>query len=523
MKIPFIGAKKRAPESGAGLAELTPRKRSKFFGRNLAQMFKASVTNKNDNWGGIPQSIDAFITLRQPVLVARSREQWSNNDYVRAFVRLLRQNVIGPQGVIMQAKVEKPRGGMDKDVNAAIEADWSVWGQAGNCDVTGQLSWRDAECLAVETAARDGEFIIRLVYGADAGSHGFAIQFIDAQRLPVNYENYRMDKSGGFIRQGIEFNRYGRPVAYHFTSTDEYDAYYYSTNGRGFVRVPADEIIHRFVHEVVGQRRGIPWASTSLHRLHHLQGFEDAAVANARAGATQMGFIQYRDGFGPENEDDCDVSSTIDAEPLSFHELPEGAELKEFKPQYPNGEFVTFHKAMLRGAAAGMGVLYNNVAGDLEGVNFSSIRQGTLDERERYKDLQSWIIEALHVPVRDAWLKWRLLNGGIKTKNGKPLHAEKLSTYKAASWQPRRWAWIDPKSDVTANVTAIRAGLTSPSQVIREQARDPEAVFKEIAEDIAMMRAAGIEEDFISVMFGLLPAPEASPHNADESVAKAPS
>lgn len=512
MKFPFFGGKK---------APAAKQKRS-MVGRGFSQMFKAGNVNDNDSWNAAPMSPDAFITLRQPVLVARSREQWSNNDYVRGFVRMIRQNIVGPHGVTMKAKAETPSGKLDKNANTAHESEWENWGQAGVCDVTGQLSWRDVQCLAVETTARDGEFIIRLIYGADAGPAGFAVQFIDAQRLSVRYENYSKNNDGGFIRQGIEFNKYGRPVAYHFTSTDEWDSYYYSIDGRGFVRVPADEIIHRFLHEMVGQRRGLPWASTSLFRLHNLQGFEDAAVQNARAGATQMGFIQYREGFGPEADNDVDVASTIDAEPLSFHELPEGAELKEFKPQYPNGEFNTFHKAMLRGASSGMGVSYNNLANDLEGVNFSSIRQGTLDERENYKHLQEWLIEALVEPVHAAWLAYNLLSGAIKVKSGKPLSPEKLTMYKKVHWQPRRWQWIDPKSDVTANVTAIRAGLTSPSQVIREQGRDPEVVFKEIAADIEMMREAGIDPDFISVMFGILPAPEASPNKADESAAKVP-
>ena len=71
-------------------------------------------------------------------------------------------------------------------------------------------------------------------------------------------------------------------------------------------------------------------------------------------------------------------------------------------------------------------------------------------------------------------------------------------------------------------MTEIRAGLTSPSQVIREQGRDPDTVYQEIADSIEQMRANGIPEDFIMVMFGLLPAPEAAPSKADESVAKQP-
>lgn len=483
--------------------------RRTLLGRSLSQLFKSAQPHGNDSWTATPITPDAWISLHHPALVARSREQWSNNDYVKAFVRLVRQNVVGPQGITMQAKATKPRGGLDSDLNSALEDWWRKWCEQGNCDVTGKLSWRAVLCLLAETAARDGEFIMRLCYGKDAGPMQFAVQLIDPQRLSVRYENAKVDDKGGFIRHSIEYNRFGRPVAYHFASTDEWDAYYYSYAGKGFVRIPADEIIHGFVVEQVSQRRGLPWASTSLFRLHHLQGFEDAAVQNARASAAKMGFIQWKEGFGPEADENTDVASTIDAEPLSFHELPEGAELAEWSPNYPTGEFAVFHKAMLRGAAAGMGVLYNNMAGDLEGVNFSSIRQGTLDEREHWKELQSWLIENACIPVYKAAVRYQLLAGAIANKAGKPVPATRLADCLKVEWQPRRWAWIDPRADQDANTASIRGGQNSFSAVIRDQGRDPETVFQEIAADLAAMKAAGIPDDVVHLfMTGEPPAPE---------------
>jgi lambda family phage portal protein len=485
----------------------TKRKRT-MLGRGVFGMFKSSEVDANDSWSATPISPDSFITRRQMSLVARSREQWSNNDYVRSFMRLVRQNVVGPQGVTMQSKATTARGKLDKELNAAHEALWEDFCKRGNCEVTGQLSMRALCNLVMETTARDGEFFARKIYGEDAGAFGFALQMIDPQRLPVWYENYQRNQDGGFIRHGIEFNRYGRPVAYHFASTDEWDAYYYAYAGQGFVRIPAGEIIHGFLHELVGQRRGLPWASTSLFRLHHLQGFEDAAVQNARAGATKMGFIQYKEGFGPEAEDDSDIGASINAEPLSFHELPEGAEFKEFSPQYPNNEFAPFHKAMLRGAAAGMGVLYNNMAGDLEGVNFSSIRQGTLDEREHWKDLQQYLVEEFLDIVHSDWIKLQLLRGALKVKS-KPVPATRLLDCRKITFQGRRWQWIDPRADVDGALSSIRGGLTSFSQVIREQGRDPEAVFAEFAADIEAMKAAGIsEETIMTFLLGREPMPE---------------
>jgi lambda family phage portal protein len=526
MKIPFFGKRTEAaaPITRAALADVpnTPPKR-RWMGRMLSGMFKSSVVNPNDQWTAIPLPPDQFITLRQPALVARSREQWSNNDYVRGYVRRCRQNIVGEHGVKLQAKPMRANGKIDKNAAQAIEDAWTEWGELGNCDVTGTMTWRELQALAIEHASRDGEFIFRKVRGADAGPFGFALQLLDPQRLQVRYEANAFGIAGNFIRNGIEFNRYGRPVAYHFASTDEMDAYfYYSMAGKGFVRVPADEIIHGFVKEMASQRRGIPWTATGLFRMHHLQGFEDAAVQNARASASKMGFIKYEDGFGPEADDDTNVADTINAEPLSFHELPAGASIQPWDPQYPSGEFAVFQKSMLRGASTGWGVAYNSLANDLEGVNFSSIRDGKVDERDNWKELQGWLISVLCKPVFNEWLKIALLSEKITDTKGKPLPATKLATFKKVIWQGRRWAWIDPKSDATAKVTEIRAGLTSPSQVIREQARDPEKVFAEIAQDIEDMKAAGIPETIVNIIFGVAPAPEPAPSKGDVSQGKEP-
>ena len=491
------------------------------------RMFKAALANRNDKWTTQLESPDSFISRHQRVLVARSRHQWANNDYVKNFVRLVRQNVVGPQGIVLQAQVKKVRGGkLDSEANDAVETAWAEWSKAANCDVTGKRSLWKIQRLVMATTVRDGEFIIRKVTGADAGPWGFALQLIDPQRLPPDYDVARLN-NGGFIRHGIEFNKYGRPTFYHFGSDDESDSQYYQIAGRGYIKVPAENIIHGFLEELIGQRRGLPWAATSLFRLRHLAGFEDAAVQNARASASKMGFIQYEQGYGPDSDED-DGPLTIDAEPLSFHELPDGATLANWDPTYPNGEFAVFNKAMLRGAAAGMGVLYNNLAGDLEGVNFSSIRQGTLDEREHWKDLQQWLTETLMQPLYEDWLPRALLAGHIKSK-GKPLPPTRLDALRDVAWQGRRWQWIDPNADVKAAVESKNNMLASPGQLIRESGRDPETVWKESARDVRAMIDALVSEGIpeakatdmvlLSMAAGRAPIKEAAKSTNDEGKA----
>ncbi|HDR9259621.1 TPA: phage portal protein [Burkholderia vietnamiensis] len=473
--------------------------------------FKAAGFNRlTGSWSATAVPADWIITRNLRPLVARSREQCMNNDYAKSFLRLCRQNIVGQNGVVMKAAFKKPRGGMDAEVNAALKGAWEDWGHKKTASASGKRSWTAIQRQCVQSAAQDGEFFVRIIMGPDAGPWGFSLQVIDPLRVPIDY-NVDTYNQKNFIRHGIEFTQYGRPVAYHLTTVDEGEAEYQYA-GVGYVRVPADEMIHGYREDLVGQKRGLPWMATALFRLNHMGGFEDAAIINARVGASKMGFVKWQEGHSPTTEEGDEPGLDFDAEPGTFNVLPEGAELQEWLPQYPSGEFLPVYKTLLRGASAGMGVAYNNLANDLENVNFSSIRQGTLDEREHWKELQEWLIEDLIQPVFEAWLRYSLLKGRITTSNGTPLPAALLAKLtKAVSWQPRRWQWIDPTADVDAAINSMNALLKSPGKIIREWGDDPAETWAEFAADITAMKEAGIPDQYImGLLSGKLANPTAS-------------
>jgi len=119
-------------------------------------------------------------------------------------------------------------------------------------------------------------------------------------------------------------------------------------------------------------------------------------------------------------------------------------------------------------------VSYNSLSSDLEGVSFSSIRSGTLEERDQWRVNQQWMIDHFLSRVYDEWLKMVLLNGALKfTFND----YDKLS---AVRWQPRGWAWVDPLKDIKANTEAVTAGIKTSSEVIAEQGGDIEDVYAQL-------------------------------------------
>ncbi|RYH04122.1 phage portal protein [Salipiger sp. IMCC34102] len=452
-----------------------------------------------------PMSADAIVDRNQRVLVAQSREQSTVNDYMKSFLRIAERSIVGANGIILQAQTRKRDGTLDVEANNALEAWWAKWCRAEHCDVTGKRSFRRICKAIVGGAARDGEFMVREVRGRDAGPMRYALQVLDPQRCPVDYNVDRMP-NGRFVRQGIEFNRAGRPLAYYFASDDPSVAGY-SFGGRSLDRIPAEQIIHGFVEDVLGQRRGLPWAATALWRLGMLDGFEKAALKNARTAASLGGFIEWETGEGPDRDEELeDEELYFEPEEGLYQELPPGARVKNVPSQYPTGEFTPFHKAMLRGAGAGMGVSYVSFANDLEGVNFSSIRQGVVDERDHWMDLQEWLIEVLVDRVYRGALEPALLMG-IVVGDGVRLGPENLERYQAVRWQPRRWPWVDPTKDIAAEISAKDNLLTSPSEIIQRRGGDPDTVWRQYAQDIAAMRAAGMPEEFImAAVLGVAPA-----------------
>jgi len=358
--------------------------------------------------------------------------------------------------------------------------------------VCGSVGFADIQRLVMSGMAVDGEFLARKVFGRDAGKYGYQLQLLDPELLDVTFDQ-ELD-GGNFVYMGIEYSEYGKPVAYHLLDR-HHDRGVNVEFRRERKRIPADLIIHLFIPDLVQQKRGVPWTASALNRLKNLAGYEHAAVVNARVGASKMGFFTRGEEAGEyTGEEQSDGSLVTDADPGTFEVLPDGYGFSAFNPDYPHSQYAEFTKACLRGAASGLGISYNTLANDLEGVNFSSIRAGVLEDREMWKELQEFLIESFLLDVFEDWLRMALLTSNIKVK-GKALNITRFDRYNSPRWMPRRWAWVDPLKDSKANESLVSMNAASISEVIRDRGRDPEQVYNEIARDKEIMQELGIKSE----------------------------
>jgi hypothetical protein len=93
-------------------------------------------------------------------------------------------------------------------------------------------------------------------------------------------------------------------------------------------------------------------------------------------------------------------------------------------------------------------------------VNYSSARIAELSERDSWMVMQCWFIHSFCKRVYEEWLAGALLGGWITFPNGgKSMPADKYQKFvEAASFQGRRWSWIDPMKEVGAAIEAVGPG-----------------------------------------------------------------
>lgn len=443
----------------------------------------AQASRLTQDWIAQVMSADQAIKRDLRKLRDRSRALVRDFSYASRFVQACAENIAGPHGVRLQVRVATTDGTFKRTLNDEVEEKWAEWCDAENCTVDGTLSFVDLQHLLCETLPQDGAFLVRMVPGFPGNKFRFALQVLDADQLDHELTVARTATSNE-IRQGVEVDRWGRRVAYHLWSQHPTE---YGRGARVRERVPADDIIHGYIQRRPGQTHGVPWFAPVLLDERMLQGFQEAAVTNARIGASKTFFLT----FDPEKADSAtsglETSVTMDVEPGVGQVLPAGYTPVDHDPTYPSGEYDPFTKSILGSVATGLRVSHMTLTGDIRGANYSSSRMGQFPERDAWCLLQGMFIRTLHRRVYPAWVKTSVLAGALDVP---PREIERV--LRSARWMPRGFAYIDPDKDITARLKEVDAGVSTLTNLCLEKGLDYEEVIAERQREIALAKSAGV-------------------------------
>jgi lambda family phage portal protein len=450
--------------------------------RSASDYEAAAATRRTTGWAPSTGDINTLVFQSVDTLRSRSRDMVRRNPWATNALDAFIGNCIGT-GIKPQS--QHP----DADVKEQIQALWLKW--TDEADASGLTDFYGLQTLACRSVMEAGECLVRLRprLPKDGLSVPLQLQVLEAEHLPTN--ETRKLENGNYVRAGIEFNGIGKRVAYRIYREHPGDALNPMASTE-IVRVSADSVLHLFRPLRPGQLRGQPWLTQVLIKLYELDQYDDAELVRKKTAAMFAGFVTKnapQDSLLGEANPDATGAALAGLEPGTLQVLLPGEDVKFSSPADVGAAYETFMRVQLRSIAAGMGITYEQLTGDLTGVNYSSIRAGLLEFRRRCEQFQHQVIVfQMCRPIWRAWIDAAVLSGALP----KP---QDLSLYYDVKWIPPGFAWVDPLKDIKAQIMAVRAGFKSRAEVVSEQGYDVEGTDAEIAADNARADSLGNKYD----------------------------
>lgn len=351
-------------------------------------------------------------------------------------------------------------------MRAHLHGLWGRW--IDRADFDGAGDFYALQALMVRQMVEAGESFCRFRFGDE----WLQLQVLPPEMIPVETVMPTMSPT---VRAGIEHDAEGRRIAYHILPQRPSDPFQASYSLQP-VRVPASDVVHLFAPVEPGQLRGLSWFSPVLLALSELSQLNDAALVRAKLSNLICAAL-----IDPQGETkDEDVAAVMGAlEPGTILNLPGGTNLEWFDPKQAEN-YDAFTKHHLHAIAAGLGLPYELLTGDLASVNYSSIRAGLVEFRKRLAHWQHNIVAfRLCRPVWDRFIQSAVLLGDIDGA----AYAASPDDFHSVEWLPPKQQWVDPKSDVEADAAAVAAGFKSRRMVVQELGYDVEQIDAERAMD----------------------------------------
>lgn len=424
-----------------------------------------------------------------PSIRNRARDIGRNDWAGRAIPTRWAANLVGT-GIIARPKTT------DAELKARLVELWDEWLEV--CDADGILDLYGQQNMVARNWIEAGEVFVRLRprLPVDDLPVSLQLQILESDMVPMTDSRA---PNGNEIVQGIEFDRLGRRTAYWMHRNHPGDG---KGNTGELVRVPAEFILHIYEPSRPGQLRGVSDFAPILAKLRSVGNYDDAVLFRQEIANLFAGFLE-RPPSGSDRALDpltgqpvqTDTSGVPMAamEPGTMQELLPGEKVVFSDPPDSGANYGDFSRAQHQFIAAGTGLPYELLTGDLRDVSDRALRV-ILNEFRRHCQQRQWhiLIPQLCRKVRNAWADAAVLDGVLTPEEGREA--------KRVTWVPQGWAYIHPTQDVQAKKMEVESGFNSRTRVITERGDDPDEIDHERAADIAR------EDDL-----GLYPEPPPAP------------
>lgn len=461
-------------------------------------------------WNPGMVSPDAALLPELDTLSSRSLDLARNNGLMSGAMQTKRDNIIGavlrlaatPDYRLLGWTPERAR-----EWGNMTEAHFRSWADTTECDAARSLNLLGLSLQALSMGMLAGDAVALPLWKPISGMRwNTRLSMIHPARLstPPGMEGQQG------LRKGIEFDRDGAPVAYHFQKVNPGDGIYLNgedaTRLTQWERVPAytswgrRRVLHLSDKENTGQSRGKPIVAAVMREFHmagkYSQNELQASLANSLVAAFLESDLDQDSAsalFG-DNPREQWAQSVSDARSIGKLQgaavipLPAGAKLSTFTPGRPNAAFEAFMLAVLRHIAAGMNMPYELLLKDFSKSNYSSARAALLEAWRYFHGRRRWLVDYWLRPIYELWLE-EAVNAGVVDA---PDFYENRYAYTRCRFIFGGRGYVDPVKEAQASAMRMANGLSTMEQECAEQGLDYEEVLDQQQIEQQMRAARGL-------------------------------
>jgi lambda family phage portal protein len=335
-----------------------------------------------------------------------------------------------------------------------------------------------------------------LAVSTDDIIHHFLIQWIQTTEVDdLDTLSTAKPARGNTVYSGVEVDGVGRIVAYHLWSKAPD-----GTQGK-LQRLDARRVIYLATLRRPSQVREISRLTPTLQRIKDLNEYLEAVAVKERVAACLAVAVTTQapaSTLGRGLSNTTDATSGYDGQtvtPGMFYYLAPGEDVKSIVPPASGGgarDFVNLHQRI---AGAAQGLSYEATTRDMSEVNYSSARQGRLEDQAEYDMLAQFLIEHLLNDVYEEFLFSCVSSGKLPIDD----YSTRREDYTEHTFMPPGLTWIDPLKEIKADQEAVRVNLDTLANRCARRGLDWREVMAQRKRERDLERELGIETDLAPV------------------------
>lgn len=458
----------------------------KRYGEAMRNYDAADYGRGSANWRAVNQSAELTDRYSRETVRARARDLERNSDMLNSVISAFKRNVFG-SGYALSPKTE------DSNLDKILSSAWKRWCKKQNCDVTGTQSFNQIMRMCVQRKKIDGGIFILKRY-TNQGFIPFQLQILEVDELDMS--QIQPQNKDNKVVGGIEYNKWNRPIGYWFRKYDIEGSQILSP-----IYVEAKDVIFYFTKKRPSQVREMSDLSQTVTRIRDANEFMTAVSVKERIAACLAVFIKKTDpsnAIGRSGKISADGMPAYESKtivPGMIRELAPGDGIEVVNPSSQATDANTYIKLMQHMIGAGQGLSYEATSRDMSETNYSSARQGMIEDGLTYAEEKELLLEAMD-EIYETFVISCVLTGIIKAKD----FWDQKEKYLAHKWTEAPKKWIDPAKEATANKIAISTGQKSFQEIASENGRDWKEQMDEILEVLEYAEDKGLNMG--GVLFG---------------------